>query len=113
MTLRTILDDYVIDRLFDAAGHGNNYYVRFQEFFGGTIWDKTNEVLSASTTWANSAIALVEDGENGSFPVVVPYQLPAGKRYTYTVYKRAGVSPANTDVVSLQSSFDKGDIYGF
>ena len=109
-----INEDYVIGRLFDARGHtGNVYYVRFVELFTGKIYNAVTKVMAANTSWEDSATVLIEDGVNGSFPIVVPNELPAGYRYNYLVYTRAGSIAANTDDITKQAQFDKGSDWGF
>jgi len=100
--------------LYDAGGHtGNVYYMRIigRE---GYVWDPINEemVLHSAINWANSAIALVEDGLTGVFPITISPEMPAST-YDIIVYLRAGVTAVNTDDIESQWQAKIGDIFGF
>jgi hypothetical protein len=104
---------YVCKILYDANGHtGNTYYARFVRLMDGKIWDGTNEVLATLPNWEDSAIALVETGETGQYPIVIPAELPRGN-YDVIAYLQAGSAPANTDNVALQFDTSAGSIFGF
>lgn len=108
------MNAYVIDRIYDAQGHtGNTYYVRFVEVETGLIYNSVTKTLAAGVSRMDSAIELIEDDSDGSFPVVVPAELPTGKRYDYIVYKQDGSTPENTDDVQKQKTFTHGSIFGF
>jgi len=107
------LGDYVLLKVYDALGHtGNVYYERFVHYIEDLIWDNVARELVENPTWEDSAIILVEEGETGTFPVVVPAGLPEG-RYDYIVYRQVGSVPQNTDDIEKQGSFSKGGEFGF
>lgn len=101
--------------LYDAGGHtGNNYYMRI---IGrdGYVWDPISKimVLHSAITWADSAIALVEDGLTGVFPITISPDIPAST-YDIVVYLQAGGSSVNSDDVESQWQAKLGgDIFGF
>ena len=101
--------------LYDAGGHtGNSYYIRIigRE---GYVWNPVTEtmVFHSAITWAVSAIALVEDGLTGVFPIIISPDIPAST-YDIIVYRRAGANPVNTDDVESQWQAKLGgDIFGF
>ena len=101
--------------LYDAGGHtGNVYYMRIvgRE---GYVWDPINEemVLHSEVSWVNSAIALVEDGLTGVFPITISPDIPAST-YDVIIYIRATGVPLNTDNVEQQFQVKLGgDIFGF
>ena len=101
--------------LYDSGGHtGNNYYMRIigRE---GYVWDPINEimVLHTAITWANSAIALVEDGLTGVFPITISPDMPAST-YDIIVYNRATGVPLNSDDLENQWQAKlSGGIFGF
>lgn len=108
------LTNQFIDRIvYDAGGHtGKTYYVRFVRRSDGYIWDNVAGAMVASPTWGDSAIELVETGETGAFPVVVPADLPPAY-YDVIVYEQLGSTPDNTDDVEAQWSRARGSIFGF
>lgn len=101
--------------LYDSGGHtGNVYYMRIigRE---GYVWDPINEVmvLHSAITWVNSAIALVEDGLTGVFPITISPNIPAST-YDVIVYIRAGGTAVSTDNLERQWQTKLGgDIFGF
>lgn len=103
-----------IDRvIYNASGHSNDkFYVRFVRRSDGYTWDNVSKVMSANPSWADSAIELIETGETGMFPVIIPEELPAAY-YDVIVYKQDGLSPANIDGVETQWSRARGSIFGF
>jgi len=110
------MSSFIDTIVFDASGHtGNEYYVRFVVDDTGYIYDEVAEALvaPAAAVWANTAIALDEQGLTGQFPVVVPDELPTGKRYNVVIYLQAGSDPANTDDIEKQYQTMLGSIFGF
>lgn len=111
----TLTESWRERNLYDSGGHtGNTYYMRIvgRE---GYIWDPINEemVLHTAITWANSAIALVEDGLTGVFPITISPDIPAST-YDIIVYQQAGVTAVNTDDIESQWQAKLGgDIFGF
>ena len=62
--------------LYDAGGHtGSAYYIRIVRRRDGSIWHPYSKTLKAvaSITWAQSVILLVEEGQTGVFPIVIPH----------------------------------------
>jgi hypothetical protein len=108
------LTNQFIDRIvYDAGGHtGKTYYVRFVRRSDGYIWDNVAAAMASNPTWENSVILLVETGETGAFPVVIPATLPPAY-YDVIVYEQSGFSPGNTDDVEAQWSRSRGSIFGF
>ena len=105
-----------IDRVFaDAGGYtGNTYYYRLvlKSEASLYIWDHVAKALSLTTVWANSVVAMPENGTNGQYPVVIPAELPAGT-YEVTVYLQAGSTPQNSDNVQDTYQLKHGSIFGF
>lgn len=108
------LTNQFIDRIvYDAGGHtGKTYYARFVRRSDGYVWDNVAGAMAANPTWSDSAIELVETGETGAFPVVVPAGLPSAY-YDVIVYVQTGSDPVNTDAVDAQWSRSRGSIFGF
>jgi len=109
------MDSYIDRHLHDAGGHtGNSYYVRIIRTLDSLIWDNNSESLKAvgEVTWDNSAQPLVEEGQTGTFPVLIPEDFPAGT-YDIIAYQMLGSEPANTDDVEKQWQTRVGDIFGF
>lgn len=75
-------------------GAHTNFCYRLIAVHSGKQWDNTNLALSASPTYANTAISVSRDTAIAGFPITLPGTLPAGN-YDFLVYNAA--SPANTD----------------
>jgi len=105
---------YIDTIIFDAGGHtGNEYYVRFVVDDTGQAWDDVNEKLSLSSNWVDEAIELVEQGLTGQYPIVIPTDLPTGKRYNIVIYKLVGSEAQSTDDIEKQYQVMRGSIFGF
>lgn len=108
------MNSYVDRVLHDAGGYtGNVYYIRIIRR-DGLIWNTVTKMFVASSevSWVNSVILLIENGNTGDYPVVIPEDFPAGT-YSIVAYKRAGGSPVNTDDIERQWEAKVGDIFGF
>lgn len=112
----TLSSDWIERHLHDAGGHtGNIYYIRIIQRYASLVWDPSNRVLKpeGDNLWEDEIITLVEEGETGVFPVVVPYDIPAGT-YDIVVYQQLGSVPQNTDDIEKQWETKLGgDIFGF
>jgi hypothetical protein len=99
-----ILVGYTASKAF-AAGNGryelnvynnySNFYYRIVAVEDKKVWDETNGVLSATTTYGNSDIAVTVDQVVGGYPIDLPAGLPQGE-YDFLWYDSA--TPAYTDV---------------
>ena len=108
-----LMGSYTLAKMYDALGHtSNSYYVRFVHHIQPLVWDDVAKELVANPLWENAAIFLIEEDDTGTYPILVPALLPAG-RYDYIVYKLAGSIPQNTDDVTKQGTFQKGEEFGF
>jgi hypothetical protein len=100
--------------IYDSQGHtGNVYYARFVDDYDGKIWNDAAAAMQDLPEWADSAVALAEVGETGQFMVLIPDDLPLGRRYDVLVYKQASSAPENTDDVEMQDVLTNGGIFGF
>lgn len=107
--------DWIERNLYDAGGHtGNTYYMRIVRRRDSYVWDPTNKVMVSVSgiTWANSVTLLVEEGLTGTFPIVMPKELPADT-YDIITYRQFGSEPINTDDIEKQWETKVGDIFGF
>ena len=112
----TLSSDWVERHLYDAGGHtANIYYIRIIQRYASLIWDPGNRILVAENTilWEDEATVLVEEGLTGAFPIMAPFDIPAGT-YDVVVYQQLGSVPQNTDDVEKQYETKLGgDIFGF
>ena len=104
---------------FDALGFGSrNYYFRLVSRGNAYIWDNVAEAWAIDTTWADSAITMTVTTGTGDYPVVIPstitgVQEGGGQTMEVVIYRRAGSSPVNTDIVESNYVEKLGGVSGF
>jgi len=101
---------------FDAGGYSavRNYYYRIIRRGDAKVWDNVAKVLATAPTWIDSAIVLTNTpAESGAFPVVIPAGVEEGHTYEIVIYRRAGVSPANSDLIDSNYVEKIGAGFGF
>lgn len=108
--------DYTERNLFLTTGE--TYYIRIVRRSDSKIWDPSNKVMKAvgDISWANSAIALVEQGSTGVFPVVIPMDRRTVEQISYELYGKRfeDLTDAQKTVVGTAFSAIKnipGDTY--
>lgn len=112
----TLSSDWIERHLYDAGEYiGNTYYIRIIQRANSLVWDPDNRILvpEADILWEDEAIVLVDQGQTGVYPIVVPYDIPAGT-YDIVVYQQLGSVPQNSD--DLEKQYEAklgGDIFGF
>jgi len=88
-----------------------NWYMRLIHLRTGKVWDSNAGVLSATTSWENSAISLTHSGVIGGHPITLPVALPASA-YDILFYSAASPASSNASQVGKRVVWDGSDIVG-